>query len=191
MQNAARRMSRLIEDLLRFSRVTTKDEYIEPVDLHDVLTELVSDFDLRIKQSGGRIEVGSVPVVRGSRVQFREVFQNLIGNALKFRKADVAPVIRIDSVRTDSVHRISVSDNGIGFDQKYAERIFRPFERLHGRREYDGSGIGLAICQKVAARYGGRITAESQPGQGSTFVLELPAASEADLTNLEHAKRNA
>jgi light-regulated signal transduction histidine kinase (bacteriophytochrome) len=178
MLGAAGRMRRLIEDLLKFSRISTREETFETLDLGVVVREVIQDLELRISETGAQFEIGPLPVIEGSHIQMREVFQNLIGNALKFRKTNEAPNIQIKGrdFGTHSVE-IEVSDNGIGFDEKFLERIFRPFERLHRRTEYDGSGIGLAICQKVISRHGGRIFARSAPGKGSTFVITLPKRS--------------
>jgi len=190
MQSAAKRMSDLIEDLLAFSRISTKKENNEYVSLNKLVNSILTDLELSIQESGAEIIIGDMPVVMGDSMQLGQLFQNLISNALKFRKKDVAPVIRIDSqmvsdrdifssassVRVPQYYyKIDVKDNGIGFDQKYADRIFQLFQRLHGRSEYSGTGIGLAICEKVAVNHGGSISVISQPDQGSTFSVFLPA----------------
>ncbi len=180
MQGASRRMHALIDDLLIYSRVTTKAKPFEPVDLNDVVAEAVADLEMRIEETGGRIEVGSLPTLDADRVQIRRLMQNLIGNALKFHKPGVAPVVRVtgEIVSGDAPSerrgRITVADNGIGFDLKYVEQIFAPFRRLHGRSTYEGTGMGLAICRKIATRHGGDITVESEPGQGARFAVVLP-----------------
>jgi PAS domain S-box-containing protein len=174
MKNAAKRMSELISDLLKFSKVTTKKEPPERVVLKEIVEEVVSDLEWRLQESGAHVELKELPTVSANRVHLREVFQNLITNAIKFRKKDEPLVITVDSDVNDGSVEISVKDNGIGFDEKFSERIFRPFERLHRRGEYAGSGIGLAICQRIVAHHGGRIFARSKPGDGATFVVSFP-----------------
>lgn len=189
MQNAAGRMQILINDLLTFSRVTSKGQPFVPVDLGLVVREVVSDLEARVEQTGGRIEIGDLPTIDADPLQMRQLFQNLIGNALKFHRKDVPPVVRIsgtlidrpaDSAAVDAPFcQIVVADNGIGFDEKYLDRIFNVFQRLHGRNEYEGTGVGLAVCRRIAERHHGTITAESTPGQGSTFFVTLPVKQTA------------
>lgn len=189
MQTAANRMSVLIQDLLTFSRISTKQDNTETVPLAKVVDAVLSDLELTIQESGATITVNQLPVINGDESQLGQLFQNLISNALKFRHANVAPVIEISADRISAYqlpphvkpaktagyyHRIKVSDNGIGFDQKYADRIFQVFQRLHGRSEFAGTGIGLAICEKVASNHGGAISATSQPGNGAEFTIFLP-----------------
>ncbi|MCZ6624129.1 MAG: GAF domain-containing protein [Deltaproteobacteria bacterium] len=187
MQNAAGRMQTLINDVLMFSRVTTKARPFVPVDLADVTREVLSDLEVRILQTGGSVELGSLPTIDADPTQMRQLLQNLIGNALKFHRQEVAPVIKIQgqflngqgrtsagSSPAKELCQITVEDNGIGFDEKYLDRIFSVFQRLHGRSEYEGSGIGLAVCRKIVERHGGNITAISTRGQGSTFIVKLP-----------------
>jgi len=186
MQNAASRMQTLIHDLLALSRVATHPHPHATVELGDVVLGVVSDLETRIEQLGGRVEVGPLPAAHADRMQMRQLFQNLIGNALKFHKPDQAPVVKVRSIpveraaaEIDGAVRVIVEDNGIGFDEKYLDRIFQVFQRLHGRGEYEGSGIGLAICRKIAERHGGQITASSKPGEGSRFEITLPQARPA------------
>ena len=175
---AALRMQKLIEDILVYSRVTTKAKPFEPVDLNTLFQEVVVDLEARLKDSEGRIEAAKLPVVRGDRAQLQQLFQNLISNALKFRKKEAPPRVIVTSrILDDRTAEISIQDNGIGFEEKFIEQIFQPFQRLHGWSEFDGSGIGLAICQKITLRHGGEITAKSKPGEGSTFLLKLPVLS--------------
>jgi len=175
MQNAAIRMQTLIRDLLDYSRVTTKGQPPEPVDLNKVLTEVLSDLHLRIQETGALIEVPAFPVVAGDPTQLRQLFQNLLGNALKYHRTGVPPVVSITvEPSTDSPCRFVVRDNGIGFEPRHAEKIFEIFQRLHGRGEFEGTGIGLAICRKIVARHGGTITAEGCPGEGATFTITFP-----------------
>lgn len=175
MQNAAKRMGQLIESLLELSRITTKGAQFAAVDLNAVLAEVLADLEVRIQQTAGRVDLEPLPTVTADRSQMRQLFQNLIGNALKFHQENVPPVIRVYAEYRDEAWEIHVADNGIGFDEKYADRIFRPFQRLHGKNVFEGSGMGLAICNKIVARHAGEITAHSQPGRGSDFVLTLPA----------------
>lgn len=174
MQNAAERMQGLINDLLSFSRITTKARPFTPVELSAVASEVVHDLEIAIQESGGAVEVGTLPRVEADPLQMRQLLQNLIGNALKFRKTDVPPRVEIRGRQRDGMATVEVRDNGIGFDQKYAERIFTIFERLHGRGVYKGTGIGLAICRKIVERHHGTITADSIPGEGTMFTIELP-----------------
>jgi signal transduction histidine kinase len=121
------------------------------------------------------VEIGALPTVEADPVQMRQLLQNLIGNALKFRKPGESPVVRVEGAPTKGIVHLSISDNGIGFDQKYAGRIFKLFQRLHERGAYEGSGMGLAICRKIVERHGGQISARSEPGRGTTFLIDLPA----------------
>jgi signal transduction histidine kinase len=140
-----------------------------------VLTEL----EFGIEEAGARIQVGPLPKVKADSTQMRQLFQNLIGNAIKFRNKDVPPVIDIrasvEEINRQQVTRLEVEDNGIGFDEKYRDRIFSPFQRLHGRSAYPGSGIGLALCRRIIERHGGTITVRSSPGVGSCFIMTIPA----------------
>ena len=180
MLNAAERMQILIRDLLALSRVATQPRPFERVDLGAVVHGVLSDLESRIEGLRGRVDVGPLPVVMGDRLQMRQLFQNLIGNALKFHKPDEPPRVTVlaeytkGSLESGGACRIQVRDNGIGFDEKYAERIFQVFQRLHGRHEYEGSGIGLAICRKIVERHGGTIVTRSRPGEGAVFEITLP-----------------
>jgi signal transduction histidine kinase len=190
MQHAAARMSTLINDLLIFSRVTTRALPFEHVDLGEITREVICDLEGRLQQTNGRVEVGSLPAVDADPLQMRQLLQNLIGNALKFHKSGEAPIVHVDAdvqnepsalsiangVPSGPVCRLRVRDNGIGFDEKYLDRIFAVFQRLHGRGEYDGTGMGLAICRKIVERHHGRITAQSTPGKGATFLVTLPVS---------------
>ena len=177
MQNAARRMQTLINDLLTFSRVTTKAEPFVAVDLARVVREVVSDLEVRLEQTGGRVEMGDLPTIDADPTQMRQLFQNLIGNALKFHRQEEAPIVRVSGQSRSgpagaptgnapgpALCQITVADNGIGFDEKYLDRIFHVFQRLHGRSAYEGTGVGLAVCRKIVERHGGSITARSTPG---------------------------
>lgn len=186
MQNASRRMHTLINDLLTFSRVTTKGQPFVPVDLDNVAREVLSDLETRIRQTSGQVEIDHLPLIEADATQMRQLLQNLIGNALKFHRPDAPPTIKVegqiikatesptDPILATDHCQITVADNGIGFDEKYLDRIFTPFQRLHGRGEYEGTGMGLAVCRKIVERHGGNITARSKPGQGTTFHVMLP-----------------
>ncbi|MCI0398630.1 MAG: ATP-binding protein [Chloroflexi bacterium] len=175
MQNAAVRMQSLIDNLLTLSRVTTRGQPFTPVNLAMVAQEVVSDLEARLAQSGGQIEIGELPVVDADPVQMHQLLQNLIGNGLKFHQPDARPFVRIYSrVSEPRCVDIVVEDNGIGFEEKHLERIFQPFQRLHAHSEYEGTGMGLAICQRIAERHGGQIAARSILGQGATFIVTLP-----------------
>jgi PAS domain S-box-containing protein len=179
MEQASLRMSRMIEDLLRFTKVTTGSDLFEAVELKDVLEEVLSDLDFKISKAGAEITVQNLPVLHADRRQMYQLFLNLITNALKFQAPGVSPRIVVTSRPSarEGFSEIGVKDNGIGFDEKNLERIFRPFERIHPREKYDGSGIGLAICKKIVARHGGAVTAKSREGKGTTFWVTLPSES--------------
>ncbi len=194
MQSAARRMQNLIDDLLSFSRVTTKASPFKQVDLNKIAQEVMSDLEVRIQQTGGQIQAGVLPVIEADSVQMRQLLQNLIGNALKFHKPDGKPMVTISArilapnetpaagpPRSEPMCELSITDNGIGFDEKYLDRIFAVFQRLHSRAAYEGTGIGLAICRKIAERHGGTITARSKEGEGASFIVTMPMAQTKDV----------
>jgi len=178
MQRAAHRMHVLINDLLTFSRVTSRGQPFVPTDLGQITREVLSDLEVRVEQTGGHVEIGGLPTLDADPLQMRQLLQNLLGNGLKFHRDGVPPVVRVSgSVLADGGPpraRIVVADNGIGFDMKYLDRIFTPFQRLHGRAEYEGTGMGLAVCRRIVERHGGTLTAESAPGQGARFLVTLP-----------------
>jgi signal transduction histidine kinase len=178
MQNAAKRMQTLIEDLLSFSRITSKAQPFVPVELKPILSGVINDLETRIEQVHGQIEIGELPTIEADASQMRQLFQNLLSNALKFHKPDEAPIVKISCQpvpgRESELCQITVADNGIGFDEKYLDRIFTVFQRLHGRSEYEGTGVGLAICRRIAERHGGTITANSASNAGATFTVTLP-----------------
>ena len=175
MQSAADRMRALIQDLLAYSRVATQVRPFTPVDLATSIGSVMSDLSVRIEETGGRVIVDELPTIEADPMQMRQLFQNLIANALKFHRENEAPVVRVSALSsTNETVEIAVEDNGIGFDTKFADRIFAPFERLHSQRKYSGTGIGLAICRKIAERHGGSIRVESAPGEGSRFLITLP-----------------
>jgi PAS domain S-box-containing protein len=176
MTGAAVRMQSLIEGLLTFSRITTQARPFERVEMDRVLREVVSDLEVLLSRTGGRVEADSLPALEGDPTQMRQLLQNLLGNALKFHREGVPPVVQVRATIGGEPprYRLTVSDNGIGIEERFLERIFAIFQRLHGRGEYEGTGIGLAICRRIAERHGGTITARSAPGSGSTFTVELP-----------------
>ena len=177
MQNAAERMQGLIKDLLAYSRITTKTQPFVATDLNLIVKEVLSDLETAIEQTKGQVRLDRLPTIEADPLQMRQLFQNLIGNALKFHLPEQAPIITISQKMlpdSESIIELQIEDNGIGFDEKYLDRIFTPFQRLHGRSEYEGTGMGLAICRKIVERHGGRLTAESSLGQGATFTIFLP-----------------
>jgi two-component system, LuxR family, sensor kinase FixL len=174
MLSSARRMRKLIDDLLTYSRVTTKVQPLEPTDLNQVLKEVLSDLEIRIEQAKGKIERGPLPTLDADSSQMRQLFQNLIANALKFHRPGFSPVVKITAKSENGFCIVTVDDNGIGFDEKYLDKIFTIFQRLHGRQEYEGTGVGLAVCRRIAERHGGTINAHSKPGEGARFVVKLP-----------------
>jgi PAS domain S-box-containing protein len=175
MLDATERMQSLLTGLLEYSRVTTTTESFKEVDLSELISEVLSDLEVRIIKTGGEVHVGTLPVISADPTQMRQLFQNLIGNALKFHKQGEKPMVQVRSVcNTDSGCQIILEDNGIGFEEQYLDRIFAPFQRLHGRSEYEGTGMGLAICKKIVERHGGSITATSTPGKGTAFIINLP-----------------
>jgi signal transduction histidine kinase len=188
--NAAQRMQHLIEALLEYSRIATKQQPFRPVDLGQVAREVAGDLDALVAQTRGRIEVGSMPVIEADAVQMRQVLQNLVANALKYHRPDTPPQVRVEGRCPDpdaesAVCEITVSDNGIGFDERYLDKIFTPFQRLHGKKQYQGTGMGLAIVRRIVERHGGTVTARSTPGTGSAFVVTLPMAREGEGVNPE------
>jgi PAS domain S-box-containing protein len=171
------RMQSLIADLLSFSRVGSRGGAFEPVDLNDVFARAVANLEAAIEESGAAVTADALPTVSGDPVQLGQLFQNLVGNGVKFR-GEAAPRVHVSAERAGAEWRLAVRDNGIGIEAEYVERIFVIFQRLHGRAEYPGTGIGLAICKKIVERHGGRIWVESRPGEGSTFCFTLPARDE-------------
>ena len=191
MQSAAARMQRLINDLLTFSRVISKPQAFVAVDLGQITREVLSDLEVRIEQTKAHVDVGQLPTIEADPLQMRQLLQNLIGNALKFQPTNGKPVININAQMMrkpfngvaaggaeQEVCELSIQDNGIGFDEKYSEKIFAMFQRLHGRNEYEGTGVGLAVCRRIADRHGGTIAAKGKPGEGATFVVTLPVQNQ-------------
>ena len=187
MLDSAGRMRKLIDDLLSFSRVSIKEIHKQDVNLNTVVRDVLEDLDERLRTSGGHVQVEPLPIVRGDASQLRQVFQNLIGNALKFTRPNTSPEVRVQARPFDTLPknsevpvpagagwRITISDNGIGFEPDYTERIFELFQRLHARSAYEGTGLGLAIVRKILTRHGAIITALSIANSGATFVIDWP-----------------
>jgi light-regulated signal transduction histidine kinase (bacteriophytochrome) len=190
MEHSAERLHDLINELLVYSRITTRAQPFEQVSLDEITKRVLNDLDLQIEETGASIQVTALPSLEADPTQMYQLIQNLVGNALKFRQADSQPVINIDASQkstglreANGIVMLTVSDNGIGFDEKYLDRIFQPFQRLHGSEKYEGTGMGLAICRKIIERHGGSITARSRPGQGSTFIVDLPASQNSGERN--------
>lgn len=180
MQGAAARMRTLINDLLAFSRVIRSSEPFVPVNLEEITREVIGDLEVRIERRHAQVEVEKLPTVEADPMQMRQLMLNLISNALKFQPAEGTPVVKVSgrlltSIAGEPLCEITVQDNGIGFDEKYLEKMFAVFQRLHGRSEYEGTGVGLAVCRRIVDRHHGTITARSKPGQGATFLVTLPA----------------
>ena len=175
MLDAAVRMRALIADLLSYSQIATSASPFAPTDLAAIARGVLADLEVSIAESGGRVDVGALPTIDADASQIRQLLQNLLGNAIKFRRPGVPPVVAVDAASSrDGDVTITVTDNGIGFKSEHGERIFRMFERLHARTVYAGSGIGLAVCRKIVERHGGTIVATSTIGQGTTFCVTLP-----------------
>lgn len=188
MFNAANRMQILITDLMTFSRVETMGQPFVKTNLGLIAREVSADLESRIEQAGGSVQIEDLPTIDADPMQMRQLLQNLIGNSLKYYRKGVPPVVRVYSQKLDARNpesldetslarqlcQILVVDNGIGFDEKYLDRIFTVFQRLHAKGEYEGTGVGLAICRKIVDRHNGTITARSILGQGTTFVVTMP-----------------
>jgi two-component system, LuxR family, sensor kinase FixL len=175
MKNAAHRMENMITDLLELSKITTQWKPSEHVDLNTIAKTVIDDLEPRILQTGGKVILNPLPTIEADAIQIHLLIQNLVGNALKYHRPDIPPIVQIGyRHHSEGKVEIFVQDNGIGFQMSNIDRIFQPFQRLHGRSKYEGTGIGLAICKKIAERHNGRITAQSVPGEGSIFSVVLP-----------------
>ncbi|WP_332369591.1 sensor histidine kinase [Spirosoma telluris] len=185
ISHSAERMSKLIKDLLNFSRISNHQEEFKPVHLSHIVQRILDDQELRIKGLDVRVEVGNMPVIQAVSSQMDHLFNNLISNALKFTRPGVQPLLRIQAKPINgeeyagltpdrSYFEITIEDNGIGFEEKYLDHIFKVFQRLHGKTAFEGTGIGLAICKRVVMYHHGYITARSKPSEGATFVVVLP-----------------
>ena len=182
MTDAAARMQTLVSDLLALSRVTTAAQPFEDLPLSDVFDTVLSDLSVSLDEAEGHVEIAEAPTIEADRTQMDQLFRNLIGNALKFRKPGIAPRVTVRMAAESKplpaipgpAHTIVVADNGIGFEPSQGSKLFQPFKRLHARHQYEGAGIGLAICEKIVLRHHGRITATGTPGEGATFTVTLP-----------------
>ncbi|MDD5205803.1 MAG: PAS domain S-box protein [Desulfobacterales bacterium] len=187
MHETATRMRDVLQSLLDYSRLTRTTPPFGRVDLNKIAREAVSDFEHLVRETGASVEIENLPEIGGDAAQMRQLFQNLIGNGLKFRREGVQPLVRIYAACSSSRDEweICISDNGIGFDEKYLDLIFKPFQRLHGKDEFGGNGMGLAICAKVVEHHKGFIKAESVFGEGSTFIVTLPVGGNKAMNKPE------
>ncbi len=198
MRNAAARMRELIDGLLAYSRVTRQSATFATVDLKPIAQDAVADLAAHVRRVEGRVDIGELPALDADRRQMRQLLRNLIDNGLKFHQPGIPPVVEIaaDLVSSETHGLVpsggggawcslTVKDNGIGFEEKYLDRIFTPYERLHSRDRYEGTGMGLAICRKIVELHGGSITAHSVPGCGATFVVTLPVRQAAVAAKTE------
>jgi signal transduction histidine kinase len=186
MQKSALRMRALVEDLLQFTRIEAKARPFESIELKKVIDHVLDDLETRIKESEGVINIGNLPIIDADPVQIHQLFLNLICNALKFHRDGIPPIVNLDSAKGENgFWEIFVEDNGIGIEEKHADRIFKPFERLHGRSAYEGTGIGLTICNKIVTHHGGEITVKRQSTYGVTFHITLP-----EKQNIERNKNS-
>ena len=182
MTDAAARMQTLVSDLLALSRVTTAAHPFEDLSLAEVFDTVLSDLSVALEEADGQVEVAATPTIEADRTQMEQLFRNLIGNGLKFRRPGIAPRVTVRMAKAAQplvatpgpAHAIVVTDNGIGFESSQGSKLFQPFKRLHARHQYEGAGIGLAICEKIVLRHHGRITASGTPGAGATFTVTLP-----------------
>jgi PAS domain S-box-containing protein len=172
--DGTKRMQALIDALLSYAHVAQAKVVLEPVDCGEILGLVMRDLRKSIEESGAVVKIGKLPILSADRMQLCQLFENLIGNAIKYRKENEPLRVEISCDKTQGEWRFRCSDNGIGFDMDYAARIFEPFRRLHGKGQYAGSGVGLAICKRILERHNGKIWAESAPGIGSTFYFTLP-----------------
>jgi PAS domain S-box-containing protein len=180
--DGASRMQNLIRDILSFSRVGRGERAEERFTLADTVADALANLQVQIQQAGARIEIGELPMVRGNRLQCVQLFQNLISNAIKFR-GDQPPLVRINASPQGAWWRIEVADNGIGIDPAHHRRVFQIFQRLHGREQFEGTGIGLSLCEKIVLAHGGRIGVDSTVGHGATFWFTLPDAESSAVTS--------
>lgn len=177
--DGATRMRSLIEDLLTYARVSSRARPLEPVKVDVVIDDVLQGLEVRLQEKQAVVERGPLPTVSADRRQLGQLLQNLITNAVKFMKKDTRPVVKIDAERVGDEWFLRVQDNGIGMSQEYTEKIFVIFQRLHSREEYEGTGVGLAVCKKIVELHKGRIWVESELDKGSTFFIALPAQPDA------------
>ncbi len=182
--DGAKRMQELINGLLSYSRINTRGAEFKPVDCNEVLKSVTDNLQFAIEESQAKLKIGPLPLIMADRTQIEQIFQNLIGNAVKFRGKD-APIVHVACQKKDSYWQFSVSDNGIGFDMAFAKRIFLIFQRLHSKTDYPGTGIGLAICKKIVERHGGSFSVDSVAGKGSVFSFTIPVTEISIETHKE------
>ena len=173
-------MNNLLNDLLKYATIGSSMKDFVPVKIVDVVDISLMNLKVLIEETGAEIKTNNLPEIDAIPSLLHQLFQNLIGNAIKFRKPDVAPIINIEGTETDLYHIISIQDNGIGIAEAYQEKIFVIFQRLHNRKDYEGTGIGLSICMKIMKRLGGDIQVKSEEGQGATFLLSFPKKESAE-----------
>lgn len=178
--DGSKRMKQLINDILAFSRITTRGCTFYTVDTNEVLAHVRSTFLSTIKETNTLITNKELPIITADKTQIIQLFQNLIANAIKFRKKALDPVIQISAVQSGDMYEFSIEDNGIGIDEKYSDKVFKIFQRLHTRSEYEGTGIGLALCKRIVKRHGGDISFKSKVGEGTIFTFTLPAHKESE-----------
>jgi PAS domain S-box-containing protein len=179
MRNAAGRMRDMVNGLLHLSRINTQRQPFIRVELSKIAAEVLFDLEYQVRRTGGKVVIDELPVVEGDPLQLRQMLQNLIGNGLKYHRPGEPPLVKVYARQLPGHVQILVEDNGIGFDPKQVEQMFQPFQRLVGRMEYEGSGMGLAICRKIVERHDGEITAKVKPGEGSAFIVTLPIREES------------
>jgi len=188
--DGADRMRDMIEGLLKYSRVDRQDDPVESIDLNAVLEDVLADLHVQIVESDAEVTVEDLPRLRGDASQLRQLFQNLFDNAITY-SGDEPPQIHVSADRRNNNWVISVDDEGIGIDPKDQDRIFTVFNRLHSHEAYEGTGIGLALCQRIVERHGGKIWVDSEPGEGATFSFTLRAGSEHDLRTVMDGHRSS
>jgi len=188
MQRASVRMMNFIDGLLEYSKITTIPRPYKITDLGKVIQHVLEDLDLQIKNNNATIQVGTLPTIELDPIQISMLLQNLVSNAIKYHRQDVAPIVNLTSSydKKEQIWTIEVSDNGIGIEEKNFARIFKQFQRLHGRSAYEGNGLGLAICKKIVDRHGGTLKVNSVLGKGSTFIISLPKIQSSE--KLKHEK---
>jgi len=174
IKDAATRMTALLEDLISYARAGGKQDSLEPVNLNDVMHLVNNNLYRSLQETQGVIQFSNLPTIQAHKTPIIQLFQNLVGNGIKYKKTDTTPIVKVRTKRVDKNWEIIIEDNGIGIQEQYLERIFEPFSRLHTRQEFEGSGIGLAICKKIVEQYEGKIWATSNYGHGTTVTILLP-----------------
>lgn len=178
VQNSAKRMQNLMNDLVKYSKIVpSKGGSYQSVNLQEIIQQVEVDLEILINETGGKVEIKPLSIIQADPFQMRGLFQNLIANSLKYHKKNIPPLVKIEGQTSPSqseFYEIRVEDNGIGFDEKFTSRIFKPFERLHRESEYKGTGMGLTLCKKIVDRHGGNIDVKSKVNEGTTFIINLP-----------------